>query len=184
MKINLEIIHFTEGVFYVCVWSEVKVAQLCPTLCDPMDYTVHGILQARILEWVAIPFSRGSSQPRDWTQVSCIADRFFTSWTTKEAHVYVHVCVCMSVCSVVSDCLWPHARLLCPWLLCPWDFLGKNSGVACHFLLQEIFLTQELNPHLLQLLHRQVDTLPLEPQGKPVCHSVCVHACVCVAHMS
>ena len=41
------------------------IAQLCPTLCDPMDYTVHGILQARILEWVAVPFSRGSSQPGD-----------------------------------------------------------------------------------------------------------------------
>ena len=54
----------------------VKVAQLCPTLCDPMDYTVHGILQARILQWVAFPFSRGSSQPRDQTQVSCIACRF------------------------------------------------------------------------------------------------------------
>ena len=44
---------------------KVKVAQSCPTLCDPMDYTVHGILQARILEWAAFPFSRGSSQPRD-----------------------------------------------------------------------------------------------------------------------
>ena len=43
--------------------TEVKVAQVCPTLCDPLDYTVHGILQARILEWVAFPFSRGSSQP-------------------------------------------------------------------------------------------------------------------------
>ena len=42
----------------------MKVAQLCPTLCDPMDCTVHAILQARILEWVAVPFSRGSSQPR------------------------------------------------------------------------------------------------------------------------
>ena len=46
----------------------MKVAQLCLTLCNPMDYTVHGILQARILEWVAVPFSRGSSQPRDWPQ--------------------------------------------------------------------------------------------------------------------
>ena len=55
---------------------EVKVTQLCPTLCDPMDYTVHGILQARILEWVAFPFSRGSSQPRNRTQVSCIAGGF------------------------------------------------------------------------------------------------------------
>ena len=59
--------------------SEVKVAQSCPTLCDPMDYTVHGILQARILEWVAVPFSRGSSQPRDQLQVSHIAGGFFTS---------------------------------------------------------------------------------------------------------
>ena len=48
----------------------------------PVDYTVHGILQPRILEWVAFPFSKGSSQPRDWTQVSCIAGRFFTSWGT------------------------------------------------------------------------------------------------------
>ena len=59
--------------------SEVKVTQLCPTLCDPMDSSVHGILQARILEWVAFPFSRGSSQPRDQTQVSHIAGRCLTS---------------------------------------------------------------------------------------------------------
>ena len=58
---------------------KVKVTLLCPTLCDPVDYTVHGILQARILEWVAFPFSRGSSQPRDQTQVSRIAGGFFTS---------------------------------------------------------------------------------------------------------
>ena len=57
----------------------VKVTQSCPTLCNPMDYTVHGILQARILEWVVAPFSRGSSQPRDQTQVFHIAGRFFTS---------------------------------------------------------------------------------------------------------
>ena len=56
----------------------VKVTQLRPTLCHPMDYIFHGILQARILEWVAIPFSRGSSQPRDRTQVSLTAGRFFT----------------------------------------------------------------------------------------------------------
>ena len=52
---------------------KVKVAQSCLTLCYPMDYTVHGILQARILEWVAFLFSRGSSQPRDQTRVSRIA---------------------------------------------------------------------------------------------------------------
>ena len=68
----------------VCVCVCV-VAQLCLTVCDPMDYcsppdsSVHGILQTRILEWVAIPFSRGSSRPRNQTQVSCVAGRFFTS---------------------------------------------------------------------------------------------------------
>ena len=58
---------------------KVKVTQSCPTLCHPMDYTVHGILQARILEWVAIPFSRGSSQPRDQTQVSALQVDSFNS---------------------------------------------------------------------------------------------------------
>ena len=53
--------------------SYVKGVQLCLTLCDPMDHTAHGILQAKILEWVAFPFSKGSSQPRDRTQVSHIA---------------------------------------------------------------------------------------------------------------
>ena len=64
---------------------KVQVTQSCPTLCCPMDYTVHGILQARIPEWVAIPFSRGSFPPRERTQVSRIAGRFFTSWATREA---------------------------------------------------------------------------------------------------
>ena len=58
---------------------KVKVAQSCLTLCDATDYIVHGILQARILEWVAFPFSRGSCQPRDLTQVSCVAGGFFTN---------------------------------------------------------------------------------------------------------
>ena len=55
------------------------------TLGNPLDYMVHGTLQARILEWVTFPFSRGSSQPRDRTQVSRSAGRFFTSWATREA---------------------------------------------------------------------------------------------------
>jgi len=59
---------------------KVKVPQSCPTLCNLMDYTVHGVLQARILKWVAIPFSRVSSQPRYQTEVSRIACRFFTTW--------------------------------------------------------------------------------------------------------
>ena len=72
----------------LCVW----VAQSCPTLCNPMecnlpDSSVYAILQARILEWVAIPFSMGSSWPRDWTWVSCTAGGFFTDWDTREARL-------------------------------------------------------------------------------------------------
>ena len=66
-----------------CVNVNVVVMQLSPTpfypmVCSPPGFSVHGILQARILEWVAMPFSRGSSQSRDQTCVSCIAGRFFT----------------------------------------------------------------------------------------------------------
>ena len=67
---------------------KVKVIQPSPTLCDLMDYNIHGILQAGILEWVAFPYSRVFSKPIDWTQVSCIAGRFFTSWATREAQEY------------------------------------------------------------------------------------------------
>ena len=86
--------HFGGGrgdILIVCVGTKmvkVNVAQSCPTICDPTDSIVHGILQARILERVASPFSRGSSQPRDWNQVSCIAGGFFTSWATREAQEY------------------------------------------------------------------------------------------------
>ena len=70
------------------------VAQLCPTLCDSMDppgSSVHRVLQARILQWVAIPFSRGSFPLRDRTQLSCIAGRFFTVWATREALLLFHL---------------------------------------------------------------------------------------------
>ena len=67
-----------------------EVTQSCPTLFDPMDCSLpgsslHGILQARVLEWVAISFSRGSSQPRDWARVSRIPGRHFNLWATREA---------------------------------------------------------------------------------------------------
>ena len=64
---------------------KVKLTQLCPTPWDPMDYTVSRILHARTLEWVAVLFSRGSSQPRDWAQVSHMAGRCFTSWVTRRS---------------------------------------------------------------------------------------------------
>ena len=63
-----------------CMWKLLSRVWLCNT----MDYTVLGILLARILQWVAVSSSRGSSQPRDWTQVSHIVGRFFTSWATRE----------------------------------------------------------------------------------------------------
>ena len=62
-----------------CMKVKVKATQWLPTGCDPTEYTVRGILQARILEWVAFPFSSRSSQPRNLTKVSCIAGGFFTS---------------------------------------------------------------------------------------------------------
>ena len=75
------------------MWKvKVLVSHSCPTLCNSMDwsipgFSVHGILQARVPEWVAITFSRESSQPRDWTRVSRIAGRFFTIWATREVQV-------------------------------------------------------------------------------------------------
>ena len=77
----------------MCWWC--LVAQSCPTLCDPIDCSppsssVHGILQARILEWVAMPSSRGSSEPRDWTQVSCVAGGFFTISATREVQISIN----------------------------------------------------------------------------------------------
>ena len=80
--------YFTFSSF--CVFSENvfsffwKWKWKYPILCNPMDCIVHGILQARMLKWVAFPFSRASFQPRDWTQVSHITGRFFTSWATRD----------------------------------------------------------------------------------------------------
>ena len=76
-----------------CSESESEVAQSCPTLCDPMDCSLpgsslHGILQARILEWVAISFSRGSSRSRDRTLASCIPGRHFNLWAIRELVEY------------------------------------------------------------------------------------------------
>ena len=78
-------------------------AQLCPTLCDPMDCSLpgsslHGILQARVLEWVAVSFSKGSSRPRDQTWASRIVGRCFNLWATKEAHYFL----CMQVYSYLK----------------------------------------------------------------------------------
>ena len=75
------------GILVVMEWKWKALSHVW-LFCDPMDCTIHGILQARVLKWVAFPFSRGSSQPRDRTQVSHIAGRFFTSWGIMEAQEY------------------------------------------------------------------------------------------------
>ena len=82
-----------QPVFLMDVLVAVKYTQLCQTLCGPMDSSppgpsVHGILQVRILEWVAISFCRGSSQPRDWIWVAHFVSRLFTDWTTREDQCY------------------------------------------------------------------------------------------------
>ena len=80
---------WTPGRLQVQQWGDCcLIAQSCPTLCDPMDCcppgsSVHGISQARILEWVAISLSRRSSQPRNWTRVSCIGRRVLYWWATR-----------------------------------------------------------------------------------------------------
>jgi len=100
--------HVRECIF-VC--NLYLVTQSRPTLCHLMDYSppgssVHGIIQASILEWVAMPSSRGSSQPKDPTQVSHIAGEFFTVWATREVHIYVYMYVNVYMYQVTSVTVW------------------------------------------------------------------------------
>ena len=139
------------------------VAQLYLTLCHPMDCSppgspVLGILQARIMEWVAIPFSRGPSQPRDWTQVSCIADRFFTIWATRETqmkkeqvyfpHLWnkLEVPLTTQVQLLLSSCICLFCPIFFQWLLL-WES-GKKDRLVC--LLSYLTLNKLLilNPHV------------------------------------
>ena len=112
---------------YFCLSSiyhlKVKVAQSCLTLFDPMDYTVHRVLQAKILEWVDFPFSRESPQPRDRTQLSCITGGFFTSWAAREA--------LLSIISIICLCYLCRANSLSlVWLFCdPMDCSPPGSFV-------------------------------------------------------
>ena len=82
----------------------------------------------------------------------------------------------MCVCSVMSNSLLPYG-LQPTKLLCPWNFLGKNTEVGCHFLLQGTFLTQGLNSRLMHFLHWQAYSLPLEPPGKPEIKNTGVGCC-------
>ena len=103
---NINNLNWTElmiaSIVCVCVCVCVLVAPSCPTLCHPVDYrppvsSVHGVLQARILEWTVTSFSKGFSCPRDRTWVSCIAGRFFTIWAIGKSLWYLHLPSCSIV---------------------------------------------------------------------------------------
>ena len=135
--------------------------------CSPPSSSVHGTSQARILEWAAISFSRGSSQSRDWTLISCIAGRFFTtelSGTPRrfQRRLYKHLWK-IHGSSYFLSLTWLLKKMgfMLPTLfLTLWTVAhhtplsmgspGKNTGVGCYLLLQGIFLTQGLNQCLLQ----------------------------------
>ena len=115
------------GADAILIESETEVAQSCPTLGDPMDCSlpsssVHRIFQARVLEWVAISFSRGSSWPRARTQVSPTVGRRFYCLSHQGSPIAIEICA-KSLQSGLTFCVR---------LLCPWDFPGKNTAVVCH----------------------------------------------------
>ena len=125
---------FTSGQSWISIWHIIIATSIhthihtyvsvlvapCPALCDPMDCSllgssIHGILQARILEWVAIRFSRGSSWPRDQTRVSCSAGKFITAICIPQVCRYSSVCICM--------CLYIHPR---DWWLVDAPFFSSS----------------------------------------------------------
>ena len=108
----------SEMLLMTCLTNKVVVlvAQSYPTLCDPMDCglpgsSAHGIFQARILEWIAIPFSRGSSQPRDGTQISCITGRFFTIGATRD-HTCIKTMLIITIALKYLLSLWREETLI------------------------------------------------------------------------
>ena len=129
------------------------VVQLCPTLCDPTDCSppgssVQGILQARIVEWVAIPFSRGSSWPRDWTWVSCMAGRLFTIWAIREARIipfmFRHHVPCRDYEQVPSYCQLPSEVKNCKYcwrqllLLYKLNLQEASTFHACFYVVYSV----------------------------------------------
>ena len=113
------------------------VAQFCLTLCSPLDSSllgssVHGILQARILEWIAIPFSRVSCRPRGQTPVSCIVGKFFTSWVTRKETSALNVPIAIGVLplSGLFSAL-NHKVCVCMCLyLYPWVYIGTQGPIS------------------------------------------------------
>ena len=117
----------------------MKVTQSCPTLCNPKDCTVHGILQSRILEWVAFPFSRGSSQPRDQTQVSCIAgDSLSTEPQGKPKNTGVGSLFYLQQIFLTQESNW--GLLHCRWIFLPTELSGKPGNMHVSLLFSQIIL--------------------------------------------
>ena len=117
--------------------------------CSPPGSFIHEIFYSRVLEWVAISFCRGSSQPRDSTQVSSIVGRCFTIWTIRE------------VLKKIPKWKSPSCVSL---FVTPWTSPGQNTGISSLSLLQGIFPTQGLNP---DLLHCRQILYQLSHQGSP-----------------
>ena len=148
----------------------MEVTESWLTLCGPMDCSlpgssVHGILQAILLEWVAVPFFRGSSQLRDWTHVFHITGRFFTIWATRKGLrcVCVCLCVCIDRCICIFLGLWLKSKnSFLPFLFSTlWLFLGV---LGCGDHLGNWLLARLLSPVLtppLLLLVTPIFLLPL-----------------------
>ena len=127
----------------------VLAAQSCSALCNSMDcrppgFSVHGILQARILEWAAIPFFRASSWSRDWTQVFCIAGGFFTIWATREALTSCitgkfssFLCLSFLICKIgiVIGLLWASVYVKHPEQHLTYSYNSYSSSVRCMYYL-------------------------------------------------
>ena len=164
--------------------------QWCPPLCDPIDYTVHGILQARILEWVTFPFSKGSSQPRDWNQVFLSVGGFFTSWATREFQ------------ECWKSSLFPWLEWSLPWWpphlfsghipLCSLYITG--FGNFCQFQEKATLFSTQVTLFLLfpflqcspgLFLHFQISSSAPSPQrlsslsSTDKTHSTCAHSLAC-----
>ena len=117
-----------------CLW---KSAQSCLIVCHPLDCTVHVIFQVRKLEWVAVPFSRRFSQSRNWSEVSCIAGGFFSSWATREAQVYHTIIHSSQGKNQVSINEWIHIKDVYSkytYTHTEWDvFHPWERRKSCHF---------------------------------------------------
>ena len=136
-------------VFQSPMMKPCEIAQSCLTLCDPMacnllGSSVHGILQARVLESVVISFSRGSSQPRDWTQVYYIAGRHFTIWAIREVSM-----MRKTIFFSVLEGLVGHHR--CVQLQLLWHYLlGQRLGLLWYWM---VCLGMNREPLSLLILH-------------------------------